>query len=59
MKKTLIVDDRAENLYLLRVLLQGRGYEVFEAQNGAEALDLARQTPPDIAITDLLMPVIP
>lgn len=58
MKKTLIVDDRAENLYLLRVLLQGRGYEVFEAQNGAEALDLARQTPPDIAITDLLMPVM-
>ncbi|HRR33029.1 MAG TPA: response regulator [Kiritimatiellia bacterium] len=58
MKKALIVDDRADNLYLLRALLQGRGCEVAEARNGVEALDLARRTPPDIAITDLLMPVM-
>ncbi len=58
MKKALIIDDRPETLYLLRVLLQGRGCEVFEAQNGVEALDLARQNLPDIAITDLLMPVM-
>ncbi|MCK6556630.1 response regulator [Candidatus Binatia bacterium] len=58
MKRALIVDDKPENLYLLRALLEGHGCEVVEARHGAEALALARQTPLDMAITDLLMPVM-
>jgi PAS domain S-box-containing protein len=52
------VDDNAENLYLLRALLQGQGYEVDEALQGAEALNKARQNPPDLIVSDILMPVM-
>lgn len=58
MKRILIVDDKAENLFLLRVLLKGNGFEVEEARDGAQALVLARAAPPGLIISDLLMPVM-
>jgi two-component system cell cycle sensor histidine kinase/response regulator CckA len=58
MPRALIVDDNPENLYLLRVLLQGHGYTVEEACNGLEALTKARSRPPNLVISDLLMPVL-
>ncbi len=54
----LIVDDREENLYLLQALMQGNGWQVDQAHHGAEALAMARQAPPDIVVSDLLMPVM-
>jgi signal transduction histidine kinase len=58
MKKCLIVDDQEQNRYLLDALLRGNGYETSTAPNGAEALNKAHNNPPDIVITDLLMPVM-
>jgi PAS domain S-box-containing protein len=58
MKKCLIVDDEEQNRYLLDKILQGFGYRTTIAENGAEALDKARQDPPDLIITDILMPVM-
>ena len=58
MTRVLIVDDTEENLYLLRVLLEGHGFEVDEACHGADALAKARRTPPQLIISDLLMPVM-
>jgi CheY-like chemotaxis protein len=56
MKRILIVDDMDENLYLLRALLEGHGYEVEEARNGNEALSRAKAHTPDMIISDILMP---
>jgi signal transduction histidine kinase len=58
MKKVLISDDNSNNRYLLERLLTASGYAVEQAKNGAEALELARNGPPDLIITDLLMPVM-
>ena len=58
MIRVLTVDDKQENLYLLRALLQGHGCVVDEASHGAEAIDKALQAPPDLIISDLLMPVM-
>ena len=56
--RVLIVDDHAENLYLLRSMLQAHGYTVDEAADGAGALVKAQQHLPDLIISDLLMPVM-
>ncbi|KAF0158584.1 MAG: response regulator receiver [Syntrophaceae bacterium] len=57
-RKVLIVDDISTNLYMLETLLKGYGLEVTSAENGKEALDKARLNPPDLIVTDILMPVM-
>jgi PAS domain S-box-containing protein len=57
-KKVLIVDDNSTNLYMLETLLKGYGFEVISAENGEDALDKAILNPPDLIVTDILMPVM-
>lgn len=56
--RILIVDDNPDNLYLLESLLAGYGFEVISAENGAQALNKARLAPPELIISDILMPVM-
>jgi diguanylate cyclase (GGDEF)-like protein len=58
MPHILIVDDKEENLYYLQALLTGNGYSIETAHHGAEALVKARQNPPTLIVSDLLMPVM-
>ena len=52
----LIVDDKAENRRFLCDLLRPLGFALNEAQNAREALAKVAAAPPQIVITDLLMP---
>lgn len=56
--RALIVDDNPQNLSLLRTILQFHGYKIDAARHGVEALAKAREAPPQIVISDLLMPVM-
>jgi CheY-like chemotaxis protein len=52
----LIAEDYDDNRELLRLLLANANYDVREARNGQECLDLARENPPDLIMVDLSMP---
>jgi CheY-like chemotaxis protein len=55
-KKVLIVDDEIDLRSIVRLTLQGAGYQVGEAMNGKQALvELERETP-DLMIVDIMMP---
>lgn len=56
MTKILFVDDLEQNRYLLRTVLTASGYEMLEASNGVEALEIARRERPDLILSDILMP---
>ena len=56
MRTFLIVDDSANNLYMLQKLFEGVGYEVITAVNGIDALEKARATKPDIIISVMFIP---
>jgi|WetSurMetagenome_2_1015567.scaffolds.fasta_scaffold119638_2 two-component sensor histidine kinase/CheY-like chemotaxis protein len=58
MTRILIADDNLQNLLLLEKMLKRHGYEVVTAENGAEALEAAEKCPPDLIVTDILMPVM-
>jgi PAS domain S-box-containing protein len=54
--KILIADDNQDNLRLLVKQLRALGHTVTSAQNGREALTKGLENPPEIVVTDILMP---
>lgn len=58
MTKLLIVDDDEQGLRVLEALLRSQGYNVVTARNGAEAIEKAHTDPPDLIVSDILMPVM-
>ena len=54
--KLLIVEDEETILRPLSEKLQAYGYEVLEAYNGAEGLEIGLKEKPDMILLDLLMP---
>lgn len=54
--KILIVDDNVVNRKLLVHILQKEGYDLIEAADGEEAVDLALKEIPDLILLDILMP---
>ena len=56
--KALIVDDEKTYRLVLKTLLLKQGYEVVEAENGQQAIDLFQQENPSIVFMDVMMPVL-
>jgi len=52
----LIIEDNAQNLYLMRCLLERRGCEGEEAGNGHEGIEKARSILPRVILLDIQLP---
>jgi len=57
--RIVVVDDSPEARRLIRRILQSQGdFEIFEATNGVEAIELIDKERPDLVILDLMMPEV-
>ena len=54
----LVAEDSEDTRIMLKRALELKGYRVFEAEDGQQALDKARQYPPSLIVIDLNMPVL-
>lgn len=57
-KKVLIAEDYEDTRKMMCVLLRLQGYDVVEATNGGEAVEIAARELPDLIIMDISMPVM-
>lgn len=58
MTRILVVEDEAEIAHFIQRGLVYKGYEVDVAPDGEQALSMARDSPPDLVILDLMLPVV-
>jgi CheY-like chemotaxis protein len=56
--RILVVDDEPAHRFMLRRIFEGAGHEVTDAGDGATALRAVRESPPDLVVTDMMMPVM-
>jgi DNA-binding response OmpR family regulator len=57
-QKILTIEDTADIRRLIRMTLEFQGYEVIEASEGVQGLNLARSQKPDLILLDVMMPGI-
>ncbi len=58
MKTILLVEDNERNRKLVRTILEFRGYEVVECDDGAHSLELARAHKPALVLMDIQLPTM-
>ena len=55
-RKILVVEDDPKTLEIIRLYLEGDGYQVLSAYDGAEGLKLTLEEDPDLVVLDRLLP---
>jgi len=56
--RILVIEDNEQNLYLITFILEKNGYEVVQARDGQEGIDMAIQLHPAMIILDIQLPVM-
>ena len=56
MKKIIIVDDDLTIRELVSATLESENYNIFQAENGEQAIEIAKTEKPDLIIMDIAMP---
>ncbi len=56
--KVLVVDDEIHIVQVVAIKLRNNGFSVITCENGAQALEIASKTRPDVIVTDFQMPVM-
>jgi len=56
MARFLIVDDDSINRELVSAILEGQGHDIEMAATGEDAVRMARESPPDMILMDVMMP---
>ena len=55
-RKILIVEDSPAEMNLIRSALEHKGYDIFTASDGEEALETAATVQPDLVLLDIVLP---
>ena len=55
-RRILLVDDSPSELLLFQSMLAGKGYEIFTASDGDQALQQASEQNPDLILLDVILP---
>ena len=55
-KRLLLVDDEVELVEMIKFRLEASDYEVLTANDGQQALEIARREKPDLVILDVMLP---
>ncbi len=56
--RILYIEDNEQNLYLVAFILEKRGYEVLQARDGFEGIEMALREKPDLILLDFELPVM-
>jgi len=56
--KILVIEDNEQNMYLVTFILEKHGYEVVQAWDGREGIELAGRGRPTLIILDIQLPVM-
>jgi CheY-like chemotaxis protein len=56
--KILVIEDNEQNMYLVTFILEKRGYQVVQAWDGREGIELASQVKPALILLDIQLPVM-
>ncbi len=55
-QKILVIEDNEQNMYLTTFLLEKNNFQVLQARNGAQGIELAKQQLPDLILLDIQLP---
>ncbi len=56
MKTALVIEDNADNMELMTLILEQNGYKVLKAETGQQGFDVALEARPDFILLDIQLP---